>query len=150
MPKESSQEEKVHTDNDRDLGHDILLKALEAAEAIPRRVYIMRRTLEKYGCTAECAGCTTAFFGGTGVNHTESCPMRVGSAITDDTVRAECKEKRTGIRAGTYTRESQEIRQRRRRLHGLQTGGAFISIKCNKFFTMCYSCRHEEECRTGC
>ena len=76
----------MHRDFDRDLGHDIPPKALEPAEAIPRRVYITRQTLEKYGFTPECAGCTTAFLGGTGVNHTESCQMRVESAMKDDTV----------------------------------------------------------------
>ena len=82
MTKESSLEERV----DRDLGHDIPPKAPEPAEAIPRRVYITRQTLEKYGKMPECAGCTKAFLVGTGVNHTESCQMRVESAMKDDTV----------------------------------------------------------------
>ena len=44
------------------------------------------QTLEKCGYTSECAGCTTAFLGGTGVNHSESCRMRIERAIKDDTV----------------------------------------------------------------
>ena len=49
MTKESSQEERVHIDYDRDLGHDVPPKAPEPPEAIPRRVYFARQTLEKYG-----------------------------------------------------------------------------------------------------
>ena len=49
MTKESSQEERVHIDNDRDLGHDVPRKAPEPPEAIPRRVCFARQTLEKYG-----------------------------------------------------------------------------------------------------
>ena len=82
---ESNQEEEVHRDYDCDIGYDIPPKAPEPAEAIPRRVYITRQTLEKYGYTPECAGCSTAFLGGTGVNHTEFCRMRIESAMKDDT-----------------------------------------------------------------
>ena len=71
---ESSQEEEVHIDYDRDLGYDIPPMAPEPAESIPRRIYITRQTLKKYGYTPECAGCTTRFLGGTGVNHSESLP----------------------------------------------------------------------------
>ena len=88
----------MHIDCDRDLCQHIPPKGPEPAEAIPRRVYITKQTLEKCGYTPECAGCTTAVLRGTGVNRTESCQMRVESAMKDD-----AKEK-TGIRAGTYVR----------------------------------------------
>ena len=149
---ESSHEEQVHIDYDRDLGYDIPPKAPEPAEAIPRRVYITRQTLEKCGKTPECAGCTTAFLGGTGVNHTEFCRMRIESAMKDDTAdrhRVRNAEKNsTGIRAATYARESQEIGQRRRRPYGRQTGGTLIAIKWNKFFIQRSPWRDEAECRT--
>ena len=77
---ESSQEEEV------DLGYEIPPMAPEPAEAIPRRVHITRQTLKKYGYTLECAGCTTTFLGGTGVNHSESCQVRIERAMKDDTV----------------------------------------------------------------
>ena len=45
----STQEEKVNIDQKRDFGHDIPLKARESVEAILRRVYNTRETLDKDG-----------------------------------------------------------------------------------------------------
>ena len=132
MTKESSQEESVHIDYDRDLGHDVPPKAPEPPEAIPRRVYFATQTLEKYG-----------FRHGVPRRHW-SQPHRV---LPD---AAECKEKGPGIRAGTPARESQKIGQRRRRPHGRQTGRTLIAIERHKFFTQCNPCRDGEECRSGC
>ena len=83
----------------RDLGHDVPPKALEPVE-----VCITRQTLEWYGYTPECAGCTTTFLGGTGVNHTESFRMRIESAMKDDTA-----DRHRVRNAKRKVRESQEF-----------------------------------------
>ena len=130
---ESSQEEEVHMDYDRDLGDDIPPKEPEPAEAILRRVYITRQTLEKYGYTADCAGCTTAFVGGTGVNHSESCRMRIERAVKDDAVdKHRVRNAKRNVREFVQAHMPENLEKLDReemRLYGRQTGGTFIAIK---------------------
>ena len=120
-------------DYDRDLGYDIPRKAPEPAEAIPRRVYITRQTLEKYGFTPECAGCTTAFLGGIGVNHSESCRMRIESAMKDDTVdRHRVRNAKKEVREFVQAHMPENLKTLDRDegdRNGRQTGGTFIAIK---------------------
>ena len=56
------------------------------AEAIPRRVYITRAVLEKYGFTDGCLGCTNSAVRLTGIVHSDECRKRIESAMHQDVV----------------------------------------------------------------
>ena len=55
-----------------------------AEDAIPRRVYITRATLSRYGMTEGCMGCTTSAIGGSGVAHSEQCRSRIEREMRKD------------------------------------------------------------------
>ena len=50
------------------------------AQALPRRVYIRKADLEKYGTTEDCEGCQAFRTGGKAKAHTEVCRMRIEAA----------------------------------------------------------------------
>ena len=56
-------------------------------EAMPRRVYITRATLNRYGMTEGCLGCTTSSIGGTGVPHSEECRRRIEREMKHDPIQ---------------------------------------------------------------
>ena len=53
-------------------------------ESVPRRTYITRALLDKYGVTDSCLGCTSAILGGTGVPHSEECRRRIQRLMRED------------------------------------------------------------------
>ena len=63
---------------------DAGLPAPAAAEQIPRRVYLTKSLLGKYGMTDGCVGCTNATIGNTGVVHSEECRKRIEKAMRQD------------------------------------------------------------------
>ena len=55
----------------------------------PRRVYITKAVIEKFGGTAGCLGCTTAMIAGKGVARSEQCRERMEEHIRRDPMEKE-------------------------------------------------------------
>ena len=55
----------------------------EHEEPVPKRVYIRKRDVEKFGATAGCEGCKAAIRGGGVRPHTEECRARIEKAIKE-------------------------------------------------------------------
>ena len=55
-------------------------------EAVPRRVYITKAILSKYGMTDGCMGCTSAFLGEQMAPHSEDCRIRITTLMKGDPV----------------------------------------------------------------
>ena len=53
-------------------------------DAMPRRVYLTKALLDKYGMTDGCIGCTASAAGGTGVVHSDDCRQRVEDKMKKD------------------------------------------------------------------
>ena len=66
-------------------------------EPMPRRVYLTKGVLDKYGMTDGCLGCTMSSMGNAGVAHSEECRRRIDKAMRKDPEAArklrEVKEK---------------------------------------------------------
>ena len=76
VPRQQAQREvqehhQPHVDIQVDTSINVDLPKPEPAEAIPRRVYLTKAVLEKYGMTDGCMGCTTSAIGGSGAHHSE-------------------------------------------------------------------------------
>ena len=71
-------------DIDVDKSVNIPLPPQVADDAMPRRVYITRATLTRYGMTEGCMGCVTSAIGGTGVAHSEDCRRRIEKEMRQD------------------------------------------------------------------
>ena len=64
-----------------------------AGDPIPRRLYLTKAILEKYGVTEGCLGCTNALLGNQGVPHSEECRHRITEMMmADPTDEAKVKE----------------------------------------------------------
>ena len=55
----------------------------ESEAPVPKRVYIKKRDVEKFGATAGCEGCKAAIRGGGVRPHTEECRARLEKAIKE-------------------------------------------------------------------
>ena len=53
-------------------------------ERLPRRVYIRKKDVLKYGTTVGCEGCKAVIRGGVSRNHTEECRARITEAMNKD------------------------------------------------------------------
>ena len=64
-------------------------------EQVPRRIYIARNTLEKFGYTAGCPACDHTRLGtrGPGIAHTDQCRGRIEEAMQADPAEAERQAK---------------------------------------------------------
>ena len=69
---------------DLDKSIDLPTPAKVVEDAMPRRVYITRATLSKFGMTDGCLGCTASAMGGTGHPHSEACRARIERAMRED------------------------------------------------------------------
>ena len=56
----------------------------EERESIPRRVYLTKSIIDKFGATDGCPGCITVMLGGTGIPHSEDCRKRIENEMRDD------------------------------------------------------------------
>ena len=66
-------------------------------EAVPRRLYIKARDVEKHGHTPGCKGCIAVLRGGRGVAHSETCRKRLTEIIAqseEGQARKEAAERR--------------------------------------------------------
>ena len=98
------QEEEHKTSVDIDINKEIELEVKLPPRSVdpnPRRVYITKAVIEKFGGTEGCLGCTTAMLGGKGVAHSEQCRERMEEHIRRDPTEKE--------RWHTATRKIQEF-----------------------------------------
>ena len=56
----------------------------DANDALPRRAYLTKAILEKFGATDGCPGCTVILLGGSGVVHTDERRKRLEKEMKDD------------------------------------------------------------------
>ena len=66
---------------------DIPLPPRVEGDSAPRRAYITKAMLDKFGMTEGCMGCTTCAIGGTGVAHSEECRRRIEKMMKADPVQ---------------------------------------------------------------
>ena len=80
--RDQQHQPRVEIEVDKSLGEDIPLPS--RAEPVPRKVYLTKAILNKYGMTDGCVGCTNAAIGGTGIAHSEECRKRIEKAMQED------------------------------------------------------------------
>ena len=58
-----------------DVDHGITMPDVppDANDALPRRAYLTKAILERFGATDGCPGCTVILLGGSGVVHNDEC-----------------------------------------------------------------------------
>ena len=71
----------VNISIDRDI---MVREQVRHEEPIPRRVYLTKAILDKYGMTDGCPGCVATFLGGTGLAHNEECRIRIEKRMQED------------------------------------------------------------------
>ena len=69
----------------------------EDREPVPRRAYIHKRDLEKFGYTVGCPGCVSVVRGGARQAHTEKCRRRLEEELKGDREGQGCREKKEGV-----------------------------------------------------
>ena len=72
-----------------DKSMSIPLPPADEGESVPRRVYLKRAIVEKYGMTEHCPGCVATMLGNTGATHSDECRKRIEKEMHDDPLQRE-------------------------------------------------------------
>ena len=99
--QEQEHKASVVIEINKDIEVELKLPSRHVVPTPPRRVYITKAVVEKFGGTDGCLGCTTALLEGTGVAHNEQCRECIEKLMWKDPSEKE--------RWCTATRRRQEL-----------------------------------------
>ena len=87
-PQEKEHKTSVDIEINKEIDLEVKLPP-RSVDPNPRRVYITKVVIEKFGGTEGCLGCTTAMLGGKAFAHSEQCRERMEEHIRRDPTEKE-------------------------------------------------------------